>query len=124
MSAFPCWWLTLSGVYFGMMILVGFVMLILLIKLGMVIKKASAELSLLNQKTHRIADETENLLKQANGIVEDVSDHVKETANNVSSATALIVQYAEKGLTFLLTATLFKKLITSFWPNAKNKSDD
>ena len=119
MSEFPAWWFVVSGIFYGLMILL---VIFCIVAIGLLIKtiaKLGAHVGEASKKVQELCTEAETVLKQSKGVLEDTAAPLQRILKNFESVSENLSSISGKISIGFIAGNIIKTLIQHFKPKKK-----
>lgn len=88
MSELPIWWIVVSGIFFGLAILVLIGLLFAVLKAMQALKSVQASVEKTIDRAEKVVDRLEAVAKSAQGTVESIGGRAKSAASSIESVVS------------------------------------
>lgn len=107
----PQWWLVLSGVFFGMFILLTLGLVWLVFILVATLRETTAAVKRLADRTDQIGQRIEGLVQRVDGLTSKVGSHADDVGGSISAVAQGLAHRADLVATgFMLLQTVMRMM--------------
>lgn len=128
MNELPMWWVVVSGIFFGLGILVCVGLLIAVMKAMVALKAVQASVEKTIDRAEKVVDRLEGVAKSAQGTVESIGGRAKSAASSIESVVSAGAKKMETIAPIFVMALAGLKLYQQFaemrTEKARQESDE